>query len=129
MHYQTYPADTGRKLNVHKTFNLRQDVFWTSYVRSIYVLCLRGNFNERISADTSVSECLWRSILETSSNLSKILAVMRHYKKISTMTHFFKKLWKFTSKQSKFEVHPIEAKLVSNWEQNYCYILKLANFM
>ena len=31
-----YPIDTGRKLNVHKTF-------WTSYVRSIYVLCLWGS--------------------------------------------------------------------------------------
>ena len=30
------PIDAGRKLNV-------LDVFWTSYVRSIYVLCLRGN--------------------------------------------------------------------------------------
>ena len=29
------PVDTGRKLNV-------LDVFWTSYVRSVYVLCLRG---------------------------------------------------------------------------------------
>ena len=34
-----YPVDTGRKLNVHKTV---LDVFWTSYVRSIYVLSLRG---------------------------------------------------------------------------------------
>ena len=29
------PVDTGRKLNVHKNV-------WTSYVRSIYVLCLLG---------------------------------------------------------------------------------------
>ena len=36
------PVDTGRKLNVHKTFRRRLDVFWTSYVRSIYVLCLLG---------------------------------------------------------------------------------------
>ena len=28
------PVDTGRKLNVHN------NVFWTSYVRSIYVVCL-----------------------------------------------------------------------------------------
>ena len=28
-------VDTERKLNVHK------DVFWTSYVSSIYILCLR----------------------------------------------------------------------------------------
>ena len=34
------PVDTGRKLNVHKTDV--EDVLWTSYVRSIYVLCLRG---------------------------------------------------------------------------------------
>ena len=31
----TAPVDTERKLNV-------QDVSWTSYVRSIYVLCLLG---------------------------------------------------------------------------------------
>ena len=31
-----FPVDTGRKLNVVL------DVFWRSYVRSIYVLCLRG---------------------------------------------------------------------------------------
>ena len=35
------PVDTGRKLNVHKTFRTRPDIFWMSYVRSIYVLCLR----------------------------------------------------------------------------------------
>ena len=34
--------DTGRKLNVSKTSEDVQDVFWTSYVRSIYVLCLWG---------------------------------------------------------------------------------------
>ena len=31
----TYPVDTGRKLNLHKTFRRH-------YVRLIYVLCLRG---------------------------------------------------------------------------------------
>ena len=35
MFFTIHAVDTGRKLNV-------QDVFWTSYVRSIYVLCLRG---------------------------------------------------------------------------------------
>ena len=34
------PADTGHKLNVHNTFTDVQDVFWSSYPRSIYVLCL-----------------------------------------------------------------------------------------
>ena len=34
------PVDTGRKLNVRKMFG-RLYVFWTSYVRSIYVLRLR----------------------------------------------------------------------------------------
>ena len=33
------PVDTGRKLNVRKTFRRRPG----RYVRSIYVLCLRGN--------------------------------------------------------------------------------------
>ena len=32
------PVNTGRKLNVHKTFRRRP----ASYVRLIYVLCLRG---------------------------------------------------------------------------------------
>ena len=36
--------DTGRKLNVRKTSEDVQDVFWTSYVRSIYVLCLWGGY-------------------------------------------------------------------------------------
>ena len=36
------PVDTGRKLNVHKAFRRRQDVFRTSYVRSIYEFCQRG---------------------------------------------------------------------------------------
>ena len=44
-----FPVDTGGKLNVHKTFRRRPedvlDVFWTSYVRSIYVLCLLGLVN------------------------------------------------------------------------------------
>ena len=34
------PVDTGRKLNVHKTFRRRPGRFWTSYVRSVYVLSL-----------------------------------------------------------------------------------------
>ena len=42
------PVDTGRKLNVHKTFRRRpgrsEDVQKTSYVRSIYALCLRRIF-------------------------------------------------------------------------------------
>ena len=33
----SHPVDTGHKLNVNKTLR--------SYVRSIYVLCLRGKFN------------------------------------------------------------------------------------
>ena len=40
------PVDTGRKLNVHKTSEDVLDVFGTSYVRSIYVLCLLGH-NDR----------------------------------------------------------------------------------
>ena len=39
------PADTGRKVDVKWTYIRSedfQDLFWTSYVRSIYVLCLRG---------------------------------------------------------------------------------------
>ena len=36
------PADTGRKLNVHKTFRRRPERLRTSYVCSICVMCLRG---------------------------------------------------------------------------------------
>ena len=36
------PVDTGRKLNVIRRSEDVQDVLWTSYVRPIYVLCLRG---------------------------------------------------------------------------------------
>ena len=35
------PVDTGRKLNVHKTL--------TFYVRSIYVLCLLGQYFDNIT--------------------------------------------------------------------------------
>ena len=42
MYMITDPADTESKLNVHKTSRNVQDVFWTSYVRPIYALCLRG---------------------------------------------------------------------------------------
>ena len=36
---ETFSA-SGRKLNVHKTSEDVQDVFWASYVRLIYVLCI-----------------------------------------------------------------------------------------
>ena len=36
----TYPADTGRKLNVRR----RPGCLLTSSERSIYILCLRGMF-------------------------------------------------------------------------------------
>ena len=38
---QSCPVDTGRKLNVLRRSEDVQDVFWTSYVRSIYVLYQR----------------------------------------------------------------------------------------
>ena len=38
-----FPVDTGRKLNVHKTFKRRPGRLWTSYVRSIDVLYLCGS--------------------------------------------------------------------------------------
>ena len=34
-----FPFDTGRKLNVDKTFRRRSDIFWTSHVRSVFILC------------------------------------------------------------------------------------------
>ena len=42
------PVHTGRKLNV-------QRVFRTPYVRSIYVLCLRGTFSK------TSSKCVWKT--------------------------------------------------------------------
>ena len=46
MNGSKFPVDIGSKLNVQKT----RDVFWTSYVRSIYVLRLLGyHFNLKIS--------------------------------------------------------------------------------
>ena len=36
-----FPVDTGRKLHVQRRSEDVLAVFWTSYVRSIYVLCLR----------------------------------------------------------------------------------------
>ena len=53
-----FPVDTGRKLNVHKTFRRRledvQDVFWTSYGRWIYVLCLRGESDSLFSKNWNI---------------------------------------------------------------------------
>ena len=42
----SFPEDTWRKVNVYMTFRSGQDVFWTSYVRLVYVLCLRGWLNQ-----------------------------------------------------------------------------------
>ena len=39
---KTYSLDTGRKLNVQRRSEDVLDVFWTSFVRSIYVLCPGG---------------------------------------------------------------------------------------
>ena len=41
------PVNTGRKLNVHKRSGDVLEVFWTSYVRSIYVLCLPNHYVSR----------------------------------------------------------------------------------
>ena len=41
------PVNTGRKLNVHKCSGDVLEVFWTSYVRSIYVLCLPNHYVSR----------------------------------------------------------------------------------
>ena len=39
--HKVNPVDTGRKFNLRRSEDVL-NVFWTSYVRSIYVLCLRG---------------------------------------------------------------------------------------
>lgn len=49
-------------------------------------------FEELLPVHASVSECLWSKILENSSKLYKILAVMMHYKKMSVTKHFKKSL-------------------------------------
>lgn len=36
------PLDRAKKLNVRKTFRIRLHFFWTSYIRSLYVLCPGG---------------------------------------------------------------------------------------
>ena len=38
-----YPVDTGRKLNYIRRLEDVLVVFWTSYVRPVYILCLRDN--------------------------------------------------------------------------------------
>lgn len=40
----------------------------------------------------SVSECLWSDILESLTKLSKNFAVMMHYKKVSGMKYFVRKI-------------------------------------
>ena len=41
--HKANPVDKARKLNVHTKLEDVLDVFWTSYVCSIYVLRLPGN--------------------------------------------------------------------------------------
>ena len=58
------PADTGRKLNVHKTIR-------TSCVRSIYVLCLRGSNTNLMCSDVNFINFV--SFTSTRSISSKII--------------------------------------------------------
>ena len=57
------------------------------------VIKLTAIFKENLSVAVSVGGCLWLRILKSAPKLSKILAVMRHYKKMSVMKQF---LWKVT---------------------------------
>ena len=41
--FKTSPLDTGCKLNIHKNAEETMDIFWTSYVHSIYVLYPAGS--------------------------------------------------------------------------------------
>ena len=46
-------VDTNRKLTVHKTSEDILHFFWASYIRSVYVLCLRGSSRVHITCQNS----------------------------------------------------------------------------
>ena len=52
----------------------------------------RNIFEELLPVAASASECLKSRILESSPNLSRILAVMKHYKKIYAVKHLLRKV-------------------------------------
>ena len=63
INYWSNPVDTGPKLNLHKMFRNVLDVFWTSYLRSIYLLCPQGMlllFNSCGNKNESVPETMYR---------------------------------------------------------------------
>ena len=53
--FNRIPIETGRKLNVHKTFRRRPGRFWMSYVHSIYVRCLRRYFQHFLLIDPQLT--------------------------------------------------------------------------
>ena len=53
------------------------------------------SFSKNISIATSVSKGLWSRILESLPKLSGILTIMRHYKKMSLMKQFLRKVLSF----------------------------------
>ena len=68
-------------------------------------MCLnhRAIFKEQVAVAASVNEYLWSRIWGSSPKLSKALALMKCYKKISLMKQFFKKSsnlenWPITTK-------------------------------
>ena len=87
-----YPEDTGRKLNVHKTY--------ASYVRSIYVLCLRDiwiqTFSFCISRNKQVALILvqFYVIIFKPLNSQKAIVFQPFYQRIHK---FISRAWKFVS--------------------------------
>ena len=59
--FTVYPVDTGRKLNVHKTFRKRPERLLNVLCTLIYVLCLRPEF----------TFCVYAAILYFSDKVTK----------------------------------------------------------
>ena len=92
------PVDTGRKLNLHKTFRDVQDVFWTwdvqdvfwtSYVRSIYVLFLRRMIYQSIISSSFQKSPLGILRLEKCFNQHYTLKIVK-----KLLFKWFEKHWK-----------------------------------
>ena len=63
INYWSNSVDTETKLNLHKMFRNVLDVFWTSYLRLIYLLCPQGMmllFNSCVNENEPVPETMHR---------------------------------------------------------------------
>ena len=80
-----------------------QDVFLTSYVRSIYVLCLRGNFRWRAKG-LSLWACLGVYKYINKFQIKKV-------NKVSSLILFLSRDWPFVNNHSVFEVSSLYVRL------------------